>query len=184
MRIGKGLKCPLIPMKTTPVHQCAASPMLAVAIFTAAILTAFTPGLKARDPEVQIQLFPGKARVNWTLPPADTPHSLSTRHTLLESSTDLKTWLPEGTEITTAPDGPRQTAQDILQPGAQRFFRVRIADTPSFLASGGADVFGYGTAFAERLALNSDITPGNQKKCAEPADVMIKLCEPVDHRGR
>ncbi|MCX6875247.1 MAG: DUF3160 domain-containing protein [Verrucomicrobia bacterium] len=132
-----------------------------IALSTAAILAALTPGSKARDPEVSLRIFPESARVSTTLPPADTPHSLSTRRTLLESSTDLKTWLPEGTELITAPDGPRQTAQDIPLPGPRRFFRVRIVDTPSFLASGGADVFGYSTAFAERLSLNSDITPGN-----------------------
>jgi hypothetical protein len=133
-----------------------------IAIPAAAILAALTLGSDARDPEVRVRVFPEKARVSTTLPPADgTPHSLSTLRTLLESSTDLATWRPEGEEITTAPNQPRQTCQDILQPGPRRFFRVRITDTPAFLASGGADVFGYTTALAERLAVNSDITPGN-----------------------
>ena len=129
------------------------------AISTVAFLSAFAPVADAGEPELNLRILPGKARVSWTLPPADTAHSLTTRRTLLESSTDLQTWIPEGTEISTTPGGPSQTALDIPQSGSQRFFRVRRSDTPSFLASGAAEVFGYGTAMAERLALNADITP-------------------------
>ncbi|MES2920557.1 MAG: DUF3160 domain-containing protein [Verrucomicrobiota bacterium] len=131
------------------------------AISTATILCVFAAGALAREPEVNVQLLPGKARVSWTLPPADTAHALSNRQMRLESSTGLTGWNSEGAEITSAPGGPGVTALDVLQPGPQRFFRVRITDTPSFLALGGEEVFGYGTAMAERLALNYDLTPGN-----------------------
>lgn len=128
---------------------------------TAAILFASTPGLLARDPEVNVQLLPGKARVSWTLPPSDTANALSNRQMRLESTTGLTGWGSEGAEITSTPGGPGINVLDVLQPGPQRFFRVKITDAPSFLASGGADVFGYSTAMAERLALNYDLTPGN-----------------------
>jgi len=130
-----------------------------LAVLTAAILAA--PGVDAGEPEVQLRLLPAKARVSWSLPPADTANSLTTRRTLLESSTDLLIWHPEGTEFTGTPNGPAQTAVDVAQSGPQRFFRVRRTDTPVYLASGGADVFGYSTALAERLSFNTDITPGN-----------------------
>ncbi len=122
---------------------------------------AVTPYLLARDPEVNVQLLPDKARVSWTLPPADTAHALSKRKMQLETSTGLSGWSSIGGEITSAPGGPGVTALDMPQPGPQRFFRVKITDTPSYLASGGAEVFGYGTVMADRLALNSDITPGH-----------------------
>ncbi len=115
----------------------------------------------AKDPELQLRIYPDKARVDWTVPPADTANSLPTRKTLLESSTDLKTWVPEGTEFTTGSSGPIQNAVDVNQPGPKRFFRIRTVDTPSYLASDSADVFGYNSAMAERLAVNADITPAN-----------------------
>ncbi|MEY3898834.1 MAG: hypothetical protein RLZZ214_4356 [Verrucomicrobiota bacterium] len=125
------------------------------------VLIVVAVGLDARDPEVLFRVFPDKARVNWTLPPGDAANSLSVRRTRLESSTDLKTWVPEGTEVTSAPGGPTQTALDVLQPGTHCFFRVGVVDSPAFLASGGADVLGYSTAMAEQLSWNTDLTPAN-----------------------
>ena len=132
-----------------------------VATSSVVVLLAFIPRAKALEPSMRIRLFPDNARVSWTPPPSDTAHSLSSRRTQLESCTNLSSWTPVGSEITSNPGGAGQTALDILQPGDQRFFRIRMVDTPEFLASGGADVFGYNTAFAEQLSLNSDITPDN-----------------------
>jgi hypothetical protein len=106
-----------------------------------AVLSTAT-GLSARDPEVQLQMHPDKARVTWTLPPGQIANSLTTRRTRLETSTDLKNWVPLGSEVSSAPGGPVQAALDVLQPGPKRYFRVGVVETPQFLASGGADVFG------------------------------------------
>jgi hypothetical protein len=115
----------------------------------------------AGGPELQIQTMPGKVRVNWTIPPAATPNSLTSRRTHLESSLDLKSWVREGPESITLPGGPGLAVRDVDQPGPLRFFRVGVHDTPSFLASGGADVFGLSAVMAERLAANAGIHPGN-----------------------
>lgn len=105
--------------------------------------------------------MPGKTRVDWTIPPAGIPNSLPNRRTTLESSTDLKTWKIEGSEVVGGAGGRTQAAEDVPMTGSQKFFRVRINDNPSFLASDGSEVFGYGTALSERLSKNTGITPGN-----------------------
>ncbi len=126
-----------------------------------AVLCVLPTRTPAQDPEVNFQIHPGKARVNWTVPPGEVANALTTRRTRLESCTDLNTWNSEGQEITTEPGGPRQAATDVLNPGGKRFFRVKFSDTHKFLAPMAADVFGYSTVMAARLALNADITPDN-----------------------
>ena len=129
--------------------------------FTAALLVTAGSFAKAKDPDVQIQMMPGKARVNWTIPPGATSNALTSRRTYLESSVDMKTWVREGAENITSAGDPVMTARDVIQPGPIRFFRIGVVDTPSFLGSCGADVFGFSTAIADRLAENADISTSN-----------------------
>lgn len=141
----------------------------------AALMIVSGVAASAESTGLDLRIFSGKDRIAWVLPPAPVPHALTTRRVQLEHSPDLLVWTLEGSEITGSPDGVGQSALDVLSPGAMRFYRLVINDTPDYLASGGAAILGYQTALAERLAANVDVSPSNFATAYPPAALLDGL---------
>lgn len=82
----------------------------------------------------------------------------------LQRSQDLKTWEPVETQLrATVSVAEEQLSVPLPTDGTQAFYRVlALLDSPTRTSKprqGGAEVFGYGAAFAEELARIGQITP-------------------------
>ncbi len=114
------------------------------------------------SPRPEMRFYPGKTRLLLPLPAGDTAHAQTTRSWQLQRSSDLKSWVNEGAPVVAVPGAEIGLAGwDVAGGGDTGYYRWIVTDTPAFLGSGGAQVFGYGSVFAARLAENRTVTPEN-----------------------
>lgn len=136
--------CP--PLRALTLHAC--------------LILFWIGNAQSAEPDLSLKIGPSSIRASWSLPPGGPAHSLTTRLWQLESSTDpAGPWLAVGDPVPAVPGGAGFTALDAPAAGNTGFFRLRVTDSPSYLAAEGSEVMGYVSGFSTRLWRNSGITP-------------------------
>jgi hypothetical protein len=127
---------------------------------TAWLLGAFVGSLPAQTPPIlDIQGRPGSVELRWRPSAGSPPGQLLTFQ--LESSDDLLQWSPIGPTVRAA-SADELHLRSFASDRARAFYRLLArydAVAKAALASGGAEVFGYGSAFAAELKKVGQITP-------------------------
>ncbi len=115
----------------------------------------------ATEPGMEVTKNGNTARVRWSLTASGIPNSLSNRTWQLQSATNLQGWSDAGAPYLSDSRSSGITGVNLPATGDRGFFRLKITDQPAYLASGGAEVFGYGTALLEKAAANSTLRPAD-----------------------
>lgn len=115
----------------------------------------------AAEPGISVKKDGDRVRVVWSLPASDTPNALSNRTWQLQSAPNLEDWADAGAPFFSDSRSSGVAGIDLPATGDRGFFRLKITDRPVYLANGGAEVFGYETAVAEKAAAVVTVRPAD-----------------------